>query len=231
MQGEWDEGLLEIASSRSAHPVALLQFFPTLLQDADAAAATLPASQRSKFAVNAEAMDSSGLAGTERVPLQQDAQSDNASTHATEQVQEAAPPPVATVLPYLVTLRSRLMSSTQGGAADSDESEQDSSASSQDNTARQPGRSSSQASLDGNAADRVTVGDEAGISGAGASQAMTAFELQEARASVDLALVRAWLQAADYGALLGLLRQQNAIPLDAGEATLRAAGAYRELVR
>ena len=50
-------------------------------------------------------------------------------------------------------------------------------------------------------------------------------------AAVDFALLRAWLHAGDYGALLALLRQRNAISLADGCHALRRAGAYREAVR
>lgn len=51
-----------------------------------------------------------------------------------------------------------------------------------------------------------------------------------AREVVDMALLLGWLQVEDYGALLGLLTQRNAVPLPAGRAALSGKGLYLELV-
>jgi hypothetical protein len=89
LQGDWDEGLAEIASCRGAHPLALLQFFPSLLTDPDDALEALPASQRSRW-LSAPAPDTDNVQSEE-------------PGHA------PSPPGAAVVLPYLVTLRSRLL--------------------------------------------------------------------------------------------------------------------------
>lgn len=54
---------------------------------------------------------------------------------------------------------------------------------------------------------------------------------EKAREVVDMALLHGWLQLADYGALLGLLTQPNAVPLSDGREALSAEGLYVELVR
>ena len=74
------------------------------------------------------------------------------------------------------------------------------------------------------AASESEQGDAASASAATAAADGTA-------AAVDFALLRAWLHAGDYGALLALLRQRNAISLADGCHALRRAGAYREAVR
>jgi hypothetical protein len=145
MQGDMDQGLLEMASARGCNPLALLQFFPSLLRHPADAVALLPAHQRSR---------------------------------ARDHGPVATPPDVATALPYLVTFRSRLASRV-GDSADAEE-------------------------------DEVAGG---------------------ARSAVDYALMLAWLQVGDYGALLALFKQGNAIGLQPGVLALRGAGAYRELVR
>ena len=53
----------------------------------------------------------------------------------------------------------------------------------------------------------------------------------KAREVVDMALLHGWLQVADYGALLGLLTQPNAVPLSDGREALGSDGLYVELVR
>lgn len=46
-----------------------------------------------------------------------------------------------------------------------------------------------------------------------------------------MALLLGWLQGAEHAALLGMLRQPNAVPLVQGRAALQRAGLYLELVR
>ena len=45
-----------------------------------------------------------------------------------------------------------------------------------------------------------------------------------------MALLHGWLQVADYGALLGLLTQPNAVPLYDGRQALSGDGLFVELV-
>lgn len=52
-----------------------------------------------------------------------------------------------------------------------------------------------------------------------------------AREVVDMALLLGWLQGAEHAALLGMLRQPNAVPLSQGRTALQRAGLYLELVR
>jgi hypothetical protein len=63
------------------------------------------------------------------------------------------------------------------------------------------------------------------------SQALHSQADADAREIVDMALLLGWLQVEDYGALIGLLTQPNAVPLPAGRAALSAQGMYLELVR
>ena len=224
VQGEWDEGLLQIASSRGAHPATLLQFFPSLLPHPGAALAALPPSHRSARAVSADGGGAHGTSAAQGPFAAQGSEQasgaeprDGSASGGTQQGAAApsrqtpgapASPSVAAVIPYLITLRSRLMA--QGSRDSSTHATTDSAS-----TARGPTSTPSAPAAAAAASDRQRF-----TSGG-----------SETREMIDLALVRGWLQVHDYGALLRLLQQPNHLPLEEGAETLHAAGAYRELVR
>jgi Na+-transporting methylmalonyl-CoA/oxaloacetate decarboxylase gamma subunit len=204
-----DEGLSEIASAAQLHPLALLQFFPSLLEDPVAAMESLPAKHRRHITHSASpeahdkaatddvtALDDLSVLDT-GVPRHEGKQTtkgqpdesvdprqgqDAVSTGA-----EANEPPLTLILPYLVTYHSRLLARASNieaakGSANVEEAES------------------------------------------------TAEEETRVRQIIDLALLQAWLQLQEYGALLTLLRQPHAVPLEAGAAALRRAGVYKEEV-
>jgi hypothetical protein len=56
-------------------------------------------------------------------------------------------------------------------------------------------------------------------------------DVEDIKAVVDMALLLGWLQVADYGALLRMLKQPHSVPLAHGRLALSRAGLYLELVR
>ena len=194
-QGDLDEGLSEIASSPNMHPLAMLQFFPALLEDPAAAAEQLPEQHQRRGGAATPRED--GHAGEDAGSGADEGQ--HASAWARSETDQ---PPVALVLPYLVTYRSRLLARSSAE------------------------REAHNAAQRGGDAQDAAAGSDSGEDAARPS----AEDIERARRITDLALLRAWLQVHDYGALLGLLKQRHAVPMAAGLAALQAHGAYTEQV-
>lgn len=257
VQGDLDQGLSEIASASRIYPLAMLQYFPSLLPDPKAALATMDKSHMSRRTRSllglAPAPDGAAmpwahqlqrgggrgdyrsgggaLEGPARgsadaladLAAQAEADAATALAESVVMADSSADASPALVLPYLVTFRSRMLSRVAPAA---DKQVRDTS-----RPARTAcGRSRHDSQLMCWYACLATEAIRCFCQYRGACHPVQA-GTAHSREVVDMALLLGWLQGAEHAALLGMLRQPNAVPLVQGCAALQRAGLYLELVR
>eukprot|EP00892_Ulva_mutabilis_P012193 jgi/Ulvmu1/9346/UM050_0098.1 len=226
-EGDLDQGLSEIASASRTYPLAMLQYFPTLLPDPKAALASMDRSHMSSRTRTLLGL-SAATDPSPRWPQPPAAISAKPRSRMGESAASMGDPSAAHIR----------HGSGADGAADAYAAAMDS--------AQLPVEPGS-AWAAGAAVQPVERPSAAAAAAAGNNPALalpylvtfrsrmlsrTAEEAAgpHARQIVDMALLLGWLQGAEHAALLAMLRQPNAVPLVQGRAALRAAGMYLELI-
>lgn len=107
MQGDLDQGLSEIASASRIYPLAMLQYFPSLLPDPKAALATMDKTHMSRGTRVLLGIAPRAAPTPDAARNSAHGQAVGGAGGGLASSQNAAP---SLVLPYLVTFRSRMLS-------------------------------------------------------------------------------------------------------------------------
>ncbi|PRW34079.1 glycoside hydrolase isoform A [Chlorella sorokiniana] len=221
-EGKFDEALLHFGMSALAGPLELLRLFPSLAPPKLLAAAAAEQAEEAKRDGEARRQGGAEPAAAGAAAGAAGEQQEEAGEGAAEPRGEAFVAAVQVLTPYLLSHRSRLAAAAAspppkplrgapgGGGAQQQQQQQ-------------------QQEL---VPDPLAAASDA-ISPSPSSRAAIVQQRLEGSAMaalLDTALLLALLAAPDSGALLRFVQRPNWVDLEAGEAALRSAGRYSELV-